>query len=79
MSWAVNLAEMEARRAKDDEAMANLRTAYANSPGWNWYLPLAEFPPLTGKYGSYFFDWLAHPGGGVRRAGRACFALRDGR
>jgi putative CocE/NonD family hydrolase len=61
MSWAVNLAEMEARRAKDDEAMASLRTAYANSQGWNWYLPLTEFPPLTGKYGSYFFDWLAHP------------------
>ena len=61
MSWAVNLAEMEARRAKDDEAMAMLRVAYANSQGWNWYLPLAEFPPLTGKYGSYFFDWLAHP------------------
>ena len=61
MSWAVNLAGMEARRAKDDEAMASLQAAYANSQGWNWYLPLAEFPPLTGKYGSYFFDWLAHP------------------
>ena len=61
MSWAVNLAEMEARRAKDDEAMASLRAAFANSQGWNWYLPLTEFPPLTGKYGGYFFDWLAHP------------------
>jgi putative CocE/NonD family hydrolase len=61
MSWAVHMAGMEARRAKDDEAMASLQAAYANSPGWNWYLPLAEFPPLTGKYGSYFFDWLAHP------------------
>jgi putative CocE/NonD family hydrolase len=61
MSWAVNLAEMQARRAKDDEAMAMLRAAYANSQGWNWYLPLTEFPPLTGKYGSYFFDWLGHP------------------
>jgi len=61
MSWAVNLAEMEARRAKDDEAMAGLQAAFANSQGWNWYLPLTEFPPLTGKYGSYFFDWLAHP------------------
>ena len=37
------------------------RAAFANSQGWNWYLPLTEFPPLTGKYGSYFFDWLAHP------------------
>ena len=61
MSWAVNLAGMEARRAKDDEAMASLQAAFANSQGWNWYLPLTEFPPLTGKYGSYFFDWLAHP------------------
>src|SRR5919107_1468020 len=61
MSWAVNLAGMEARRAKDDEAMASLQAAYANSQGWNWYLPLAEFPPLTGKYGSYFFDSLDHP------------------
>lgn len=61
MSWAVHMAGMEARRAKDDEAMASLQAAYANSPGWNWYLPLAEFPPLTGKYGSYFFDWLDHP------------------
>ena len=33
MSWAVNLAEMEARRAKDDEAMASLAAAFANSPG----------------------------------------------
>src|SRR4051812_33658734 len=61
MSWAVNLAEMEARRAKDDAAMANLRAAYANSQPWNWYVPLAAFPPLTGMYGSYFYDWLAHP------------------
>jgi uncharacterized protein len=61
MSWAVSLAEMEARRAKDDEAMTMLRAAFANSQAWNWYLPLTEFPPLTGKYGSYFFDWLAHP------------------
>jgi putative CocE/NonD family hydrolase len=61
MSWAVSLAGMEARRAKDDAAMASLQAAYANSQGWNWSLPLAEFPPLTGKYGSYFFDWLAHP------------------
>jgi uncharacterized protein len=61
MSWAVNLAGMEARRARDDEAMASLQAAYAGSQGWNWYLPLSEFPPLTGKYGGYFFDWLAHP------------------
>ena len=61
MSWAVHMAGMEARRARDDEAIAILQAAYANSQGWNWYLPLANFPPLTGKYGSYFFDWLAHP------------------
>ena len=61
MSWAVNLAAMDARRVKDDEAIASLNSAYANSAGWNWYLPLSEFPPLTRKFGSYFFDWLAHP------------------
>ena len=52
MSWAVNLAAMEARRAKDDEAMASLQAAYANSQGWNWYLPLAEFPPSPGSTGA---------------------------
>ncbi len=61
MSWAVNLAEMEARRAKDDEAMASLRAAFANSQGWNWYLPLAEFPPLSGKYGELFLRLAGPP------------------
>ena len=61
MSWAVDLAEMEARRAKDDEPMASLQAAYADSKGWNWYLPLAEFRRSPGSTGRYFFDWLAHP------------------
>jgi len=61
MSWAVDLASREARRAKDDRAVAELSAAYANMAGWNWSLPVAEFPPLSGKYGSYFLEWLAHP------------------
>jgi putative CocE/NonD family hydrolase len=38
-----------------------LDAAYAGMPGWNWYLPLTEFPPLSGQFGRYFLDWLAHP------------------
>jgi putative CocE/NonD family hydrolase len=61
MSWALDLASREARRAGDDAAVAELTTAYANVKGWNWFLPLDAFPPLTGRYGNYFLDWLAHP------------------
>ena len=61
MSWAIDLASREARRAGDDAAVAELAMAYANVKGWNWFLPLTAFPPLSGRYGSYFLDWLAHP------------------
>ena len=61
MSWAVDLASREARKAKDDRAVGELSAAYASMQGWNWFLPLADFPPLSGQYGSYFRDWLAHP------------------
>ena len=61
MSWATQLASLEARRAGDDQAVGELTAAYASMPGWNWFLPLAAFPPLAGPYGGYFRDWLAHP------------------
>jgi putative CocE/NonD family hydrolase len=61
MSWAIDLAGGDARRAKDDEARRRLEAAWGSIQGWNWYLPLTEFPPLSGEYGAYFRDWLAHP------------------
>ena len=61
MSWAIDLASREARRAGDDAAVAELTMAYGNVKGWNWFLPLEAFPPLSGRYGGYFQDWLAHP------------------
>jgi uncharacterized protein len=61
MSWAIDLASREARRAGADAAVGELSAAYASVKGWNWFLPLAAFPPLSGEYGSYFRDWLAHP------------------
>ncbi|MBA2597055.1 MAG: CocE/NonD family hydrolase [Chloroflexia bacterium] len=61
MSWAVDLASREARKARDDRAVGELSAAYASMQGWNWFLPLASFPPLTGVYGHYFQEWLAHP------------------
>ncbi len=61
MSWAINLASLEARRAKDDAAVNELDAVYGNMQGWYWALPLETFPPLSGKYGSYFLEWLAHP------------------
>ena len=61
MSWAVDLASREARKARDEGAVAALSAAYAGMQGWNWYLPLAQFPPLAGDYGGYFREWLAHP------------------
>ncbi|MBA3450845.1 MAG: CocE/NonD family hydrolase, partial [Chloroflexia bacterium] len=61
MSWAVNLASLEARRANDDAAMNALNALYASIQGWYWSLPLAGFPPLAGEYGGYFQEWLAHP------------------
>ncbi len=61
MSWAVDLASREARKAGDDRAVAELSAAYAGMSGWNWFLPLQSFLPLSGQYGQYFLDWLAHP------------------
>jgi putative CocE/NonD family hydrolase len=61
MSWAVDLAQGDAMRAKDDAALAQLSAAFASITGLNWRLPLEEFPPLSGEFGRYFLDWLAHP------------------
>ena len=61
MSWAVDLATGDAMRAKDDAARAQLSAAFASIKGWNWHLPLKELPPLSGQFGRYFLDWLAHP------------------
>lgn len=61
MSWATQLASGDARRAKDAAALGQLDMAFAGIHGWYWMLPLAAYPPLTGDYGGYFFDWLQHP------------------
>ena len=61
MSWATDLASRQARRAGDDAAVGDLFTTFANIKGWNWFLPLAGFPPLAGSYGHFFRDWLSHP------------------
>ncbi len=61
MSWATQLASGDARRAKDGGALGQLDMAFAGIHGWHWFLPLAAYPPLTGEFGGYFADWLAHP------------------
>jgi putative CocE/NonD family hydrolase len=61
MSWATQLATDDARRAGDDDAVRQLSAVFGSIQGWNWYLPLDAFPPLSGNYGTYFLDWLAHP------------------
>jgi putative CocE/NonD family hydrolase len=61
MSWATQLASGDARRAKDGAALGQLDMAFAGVKGWHWFLPLASYPPLSGAFGSYFSDWLAHP------------------
>jgi putative CocE/NonD family hydrolase len=61
MSWATQLASGDARRVKDATAMTQLDMAFAGVQGWHWFLPLAAYPPLSGSFGRYFGDWLAHP------------------
>lgn len=61
MSWATQLASGNARRARDENALAQLNMAFAGIQGWHWFLPLNAYPPLAGDYGGYFQDWLAHP------------------
>ena len=60
-SWALSLGIANARRAKDDPAMAAYATAFAGSMAWHWSLPLVDHAPLKGGYTDYYFDWLAHP------------------
>ncbi|MCC7022236.1 MAG: CocE/NonD family hydrolase [Thermomicrobiales bacterium] len=61
MSWATQLASGDARRAKDAAALSQLDMAFAGVQGWHWFLPLRDYPPLSGAYGGYFADWLGHP------------------
>jgi putative CocE/NonD family hydrolase len=61
MSWATQLAGGQARKAKDAAALNALNAAFAGITGWHWMLPLSAYPVLSGEFGSYFSDWLAHP------------------
>jgi putative CocE/NonD family hydrolase len=61
MSWATQLGSGDARRARDDDALRTLSATFGSIAGWNWFLPLDQFPPLSGQFGGYFRDWLAHP------------------
>jgi putative CocE/NonD family hydrolase len=61
MSWATQLASGDARCARNDAAVRDLSAVFGSIQGWNWFLPLDQFPPLSGQFGGYFFDWLSHP------------------
>jgi putative CocE/NonD family hydrolase len=61
MSWAMDLSTSDARRARNDAALGQLQAAFGAIKGLYWYLPLQDFPPLSGEFGRYFLDWLAHP------------------
>jgi len=60
-SWAASLGINNAKRRRDDGAMATYASAFAGAMGWHWYLPLNGHPPLQAGDTGYFFDWLSHP------------------
>lgn len=60
-SWAASLGINNARRRRDDTAMATYATAFAGAMGWHWFQPLDQHPPLRTGDTDYFFDWLDHP------------------
>lgn len=60
-SWATDLAQVRARRDRDDREYAELVAAFQSAPSWYPHLPLSDYPPLAGDAAPYFHDWLAHP------------------
>ena len=58
--WANLLAIDTAQRAEDRPAFEALGTSLAEAPGWYWFTPLKEYPPLRDGYAPWFYDWLEH-------------------
>lgn len=59
--WANLLALDSAHRAGDRSAFEALGASLAEAPGWFWFAPLRDYPPLSDGYASWFYDWLDHP------------------
>jgi len=59
-SWAIHLAQEEARRQGDEEALISLQDTFRHAHEWYWKMPWKSFPPFLKKYAPYFFDWLEH-------------------
>ena len=59
--WANLLALDTAQRAGDRAAFESLGASLAEAPGWFWFTPLKEYPPLSDGYAPWFYDWLEHP------------------
>ena len=59
--WANLLALDTAHRAGDRSAFEALGASLAEAPGWFWFAPLRDYPPLSDGYASWLYDWLDHP------------------
>ena len=60
-SWATHLAQENARRRGDEDAMVSLQKALRHIGETYWTLPLKSISALLDKDASYFSDWLNHP------------------
>lgn len=61
VSWAIHLAQENARRRGDDEVLTVLQKALRNAYEGYWTLPLKKLSSLLGEDAPYFLDWLDHP------------------
>ncbi len=59
--WANLLALDTAHRAGDRSSFESLGASLAEAPGWYWFTPLRDYPPLSDGYAPWFYDWLEHP------------------
>lgn len=60
-SWAIQLSQNVAHRKKLDHLEWTLRQDFLQTPAWNRFLPLKDFPPLKKpELTPFFFDWITH-------------------
>lgn len=59
--WAAFLALDTARRADDEDGLAQLLGALGAAHGLFWALPFDAWPPALERHAPYFSEWLDHP------------------
>jgi putative CocE/NonD family hydrolase len=59
--WAAFLALDTARRARDEDGLAQLLGALGGADGLYWALPFDAWPPALERHAPYFSEWLDHP------------------